>query len=243
MLRRGMLAASTSGGGGGDLYDEIMADNPYFYLRLADESDAVALNEVGPPHGAYYGNVVLGGAPLYEGGPPSYTSLDAGGRGYFPGSAFPGTLEPALTLGVVVSLVDTTGVHQLLTRDRSALGFGNRFWQWRTNGANMEFVKITGGTASFARPHGMAAGEPAIVHLRITPDGLVSLFVNGSRLGVAQSIPGGNYGSNDLSELAVGNRGAASEARPGDHFSEAFGVFAALSDARILAHAQAGGFA
>ncbi len=231
-----------AGGGGGSLRDEIMADNPLFYLRLGEASGTVAENETSATEGGYFGTSSLGNSPLYTGGPTSYGPADASARAYFPGGALGGFTS--MTLGVIVKLAALTDSRYLITRDRSSvIGSGNRYWQWYVNGANVTFTKIGGSVQAYSVAHGgITAGVPVMVHVRVTAAGAVTHFVNGSPLGTG-AVSLLDYGNNGNAEVAVGNRGAANDGRIGDRFSEAFLIASDISDARILAHAVAAGFA
>jgi hypothetical protein len=228
---------------GPTLYDQIMADSPLIYLRLGEASGTTAVNAAGGTNGAYYGMVSLGNPALYTGGPTSFSPADGAGRAYFPGTAMPGGISE-ITLGVVFRPTALTGLRYLVTRDRSTVvGTGNRFWQWRINGPNFDFIKITGGTQQISAAHGLVAGVPAIVHARVTSAGAVTMFVNGSSVGGGNVTASISYGAPDNAEVAVGNLGASNSATVGDRYSEAFVIPTAISDARSLAHAPAGGFA
>lgn len=234
MLRRLMMAVGTSGP---TLYAELMADSPWLYMRLGEASGATAENEVGTPEGSYSGSVSLGNAALYSGGPTCYSPSSNTGRVTYVSGAGASS-SAAATFVLVYKPSSVTGIHQLLTRD----GAGGRFYQWRTNGANMEFVKITGGVDTKSVAHGMTAGVACIVHVRVTSGGVVTFFRNGASLG-GGTLASASYLTNDGTGFYVGNRGAVNEAVTGDQFSEAAAFASSLSDARILAHAQAAGFA
>ena len=236
MLRRAMMA------GGPTLYAELMADSPWLYMRLAEASGTVAENEVASrPEGSYPvgGGVSLGNAAIYTGGPTCYSpSANTGFAVYSPGGSEASSSD--MTLVLVYKPSSVTGVHQLLSRDTSS--GGTRYYQWRTNGANLEFVKITGGVDTKSVAHGMTAGVACILHVRVTSGGVVTFFRNGASLG-GGTMAAATYLNNSGSGFYVGNRGGVNEAVTGDKYSEAAAFAGALSDARILAHAKAAGFA
>lgn len=234
MLRRAMMA------GGPTLYEEIMADSPWLYMRLGEASGTTAQNEVASrPEGTYSGSISLGNAAIYTGGPTCYSpSANTGRAVYVPGGSEASSSN--MTLVMVYKPSSVTGVHQLLSRDTSS--GGTRYYQWRTNGANLEFVKITGGVDTKAVAHGMTAGVACILHVRVTSDGVVTFFRNGASLG-GGTMAAASYLTNGSSGFYVGNRGGVNEAVTGDKFSEAAAFAGALSDARILAHAKAAGLA
>lgn len=236
MLRRGMMAAV---GGGLTLYDEIMADSPWLYMRLGEASGTTAENEIASrPEGTYSGSVSLGNTAIYTGGPTCYSPSANTGRAQYVANGSEGSASN-VTLAVVYKPSSLSGIHQLVSRDTS-LG-GTRFYQWRTNGANLEFVKITGGVDVAIVAHGMTAGVACILHLRVTSGGVVTFFRNGAALG-GGTIAGATYLDGSGTGIYVGNRGGANEAITGDRYSEVTVFGSSLSDARIAAHAAAAGF-
>lgn len=234
--------AYATGGGGATLYDEVMADSPLFYFQMGEASGTTAVNAAGGTDGAYFGGYTLGNAALYAGGPTSYAVSVNTGRAYFPGASMPATMNE-MTMGCVFRPSSVTGLHHYQTRDRSHFATSSaRMWQWLNNGANMSFTKITGGTATVNAAHGMTAGTAYIAHARVTSGGVVTLFVNGASIG-GGTIASANYGGAGDAEVEIGNRATTNEGIVGDRYSDAFLITSALSDARILAHAQAAGFA
>lgn len=228
------------GGGSGSLYSEVMADSPWMYLRLGESSGSTATNEVGGTNGVYQGSYTLGNAALYSGGPTCYGPSSTTGRVTLAPAAIPTLNE--MTIACIVKFPSLSGIHQIIVRDRNTMSTGNRYFQWRINGSNMEFVKITGGTATVSAAHGMTAGVACMLHVRVTSAGAVTMFRNGVAISAGLSVAAANYGSSDAAEMTISNRGASSEAVSGDQYSEAACFASALSDARILAHAQAAGF-
>ncbi len=227
-------------GGVGPLYTEIMADSPWMYLRLGESSGSTAVNEVVGTNGAYQGSYTLGNSALYVGGLTCYGPSSTTGRVTLAPGAIP-TLN-AMTIGAIVKFNSLSGVHQIVVRDRNTSSTGNRYFQWRINGTSMELIKITGGTATVSATHGMTAGVACMLHVRVSSGGAVKMYRNGVAISSGLSLAAANYGSSDAAEITIGNRGASNEAVSGDQFSEVFSFATDLSDARILAHAQAAGF-
>jgi hypothetical protein len=222
--------------GGLSLFAEVMADSPFMYLRLGEASGTNADNEVGATDGTYSGSYSLANAALYSGGPTSMAITANTGRCTWPGTSVPALNQ--MTIGCIVRPNAVTGIRQLISRDIDA---GTRFWQYRTNGANLEFVKITGGVQTVSVAHGMSATTAYILHARVTSGGSVSLFKNGALL-TTGSVTAANYGGSAATNIVIGNRSTNNEGQTSDRFSECFVIATAISDARILAQAHAGGF-
>lgn len=223
---------------GGPLYDAIMADSPFMYLRLGEASGTVAANAAGSTNGTYGNSYSLGNTALYTGGPTSYSATGSGGRVLFPQSAIPGTLNE-FTLGVIAKIPAFTGTHQIISRD---LGPSARYWQWTLTGTTMNFVKIKTSVQSGSASHGATAGTACMFHLRVDSSGNVKMYRNGVAFSSGLTVTAVNYGGGASGAISIGNRDGVNEAISGDVFSEAFACATALSDARIAAHAAAAGF-
>jgi hypothetical protein len=237
----GFIAAGAmgqGGGGGGTLFDEIMADSPFVYLRLGEPSGTVANNEAGATDGAYAG-ISLGNAALYTGGPTSM-GMTATGTG---NCSWPGASVPplnALTIGLIFRANAISGIRHLVAMDKD---YGaSRHFQFRLNGANIDWIKIAGGVQSVSAPHGLSAGTPAMIHVTVTSGGSVKFFANGAQVGTTQAVSAVNYANAVVSALTIGNRYQENEAQNLDRFSEMFMCATAISDARVAAHAAAAGF-
>ncbi len=228
-------------GGSASLSSLISADSPAYWFRHAEASGTTMKNEVGAD-GAYLGSgVALGSAALYSGGPKSVRIPAVAGSGY--GQKAGGTLPSltAMTLMTIVKFTSLDGVYRgLLSCDSGA---SDRMWQWRMIGATMEFVRIAnfvGPTETIGFSTGFSTGTPYMVHLVITTGGAVTFYVNGVSAYTTTITPA-NFGS--VTEfLQVGFMSGGGGAYANAFFSETALFPAALSGARVAAHAAAAGF-
>ena len=221
------------------LYDEIMSDNPFMYLRLGEASGTNANNENGATDGTFSGTHTLGNTALYSGGPTCFRVTGTDGRCAWPGASIPSLTQ--LTLGVIYKPSSSSGIRHIFTIDQDS--GGSRRFQFRYVGTNLDWIKIVGGVESVPRTNGMSVGTAYLLNVTITTGGLVKLFVNGSQIGSNATIGAVDYGGSSATDLVIGNRGTHNEGQSTDEFSEAYAIATAISDARILAHAQAAGFA
>jgi hypothetical protein len=237
-------AMGSGGGGGGALYDLVMSDLSSFggfYLRLGESSGTTAANEAGSPSGTFSGapsTITLGNPALYPGGPTAMAVVTNHGRVSFPGTSVPAL--NSMTLGMVVKLPAVTGVRPIITRDDNGFG-ATRFFQFRVNGSNLEFIKIVGGVEVVARAHGMSAGDAALLMVTIATGGTTKMFKNGAKLGADAAHSGANYGGSNATEIQGGNFYNSNFGVPGDQFSEMFVLAGELSEARVAAYGTAVG--
>lgn len=237
LAHRGLLQSSGEGGGGTTLAGMVLADVATFggvYLRLGEASGTVAENEAGTTEGSYLNTPSLGNAALYTGGLTSMRTTAGNQAASFPVAGIPATMEQ-MTLGVIVKPAALTGLRHLVNRDSDA--GGGRRWQFRLNGANVEFVKIPAGAQTVSAAHGMSAGQAHLLMVTVTAGGTVKLFGNGISLGSGSVTPLTNYGGGGL-DLLVGNRGLLIEGTD-NTYSEAFLIFADLGDARVAQYGTA----
>lgn len=221
------------GGGAATLRDAILADSPAFYYRMAETTGSAAVNETGGASGTYT-SVTLNQAPIYTGGPVSARLNGGTANMAIPASVL--TSAPELTLMCVLKPQSVTGVQSIITRDPSS----PRYWQWRLNGTALEWVKIVGGIATVTAAGTVALNTAAILHVVVNAAGQVSLYKNGALVNSATTAPA-NYGSASVPIRVGYDSGPAAGLNA--FISEPAGFAAALSAARVLAHAQAGGFA
>lgn len=239
MMIVGQRIAANSAGG--TLFDEIMADSPFMYLRLGESSGTTANNEAGATDGTYSGSWTMGQAALYTGGPTCVeVNADSTSRVLWPESGIPGTM-PALTLGCVFQSPMAGSTTMLICRDRDS--GGSRYWQWRIESTNIRWIKIAGGVEAVDRAHGLSANTPYILHVTVDSSGNVKLYKNGVQLGSTGTITAQDYGgAGSTTDIAIANRAAGSDALDDMKYSECFAIASAISDARIAAHAAAAGF-
>lgn len=226
-------AAATGTG----LFDLIMADitsaGGGIYLRLNETSGTVADDQASTTNGTYNG-VVLNNSAIYPGGPVCMRTDSSGDYCSFPGESVP-TLN-SMTLGLVVKPAAISGLRFLISRDSDS---GGRYWQWRMNGNNFDFIKLVTSTQTVSVAHGMSAGTAYLVMATISSGGSVKLFRNGTKL-TTGSISAANYGGSAARKVMVGNRESASEATD-NYYSEAFVIATELSESRVADYATASG--
>lgn len=124
--------------------DAVLALNPLFYLRLGEASgttaeDATANNR----DGTYAGGVTLGAAGLIASDPDTAVTLNGGsGKVTVPFGSWMDQVDITIVAWIKTS---ATGVRLIVDRDG---GVSERVFQFRQNGAALEFVKIGGVGAS-----------------------------------------------------------------------------------------------
>lgn len=216
-----------------DLPTEILADSPNFYYRMNEPSGASANNETGGADATYSG-VTLNQAPLFVGGDPCIRLTGGVEFVSIPASLL--TSAPSLTLMCVISPVSVTGTQSVITRDN---GSSLRFWQWRMNGTDLEWVKIVGGVQVVTATGIMAIGVATMLHVVIDSSGNIELFQDGVSVHT-DSMAAADYGD-ATKEIRVGyDNGPAVGLNA--YICEVAGFSAALSSARVAAHAAAAGF-
>lgn len=248
-MSMGFFAAGAMGQGGSTpppgsaFYDAIMAHSPFMYLRLNEASGAIAANSGSGPDGAYSGSYVLGNAALYPGGGTSYLISGSDARASFLGANVP-SLATGLTLGIVTKIASTSGIRYFINRDNAGSGAGTRHWQFRNDGANIDFLQNKSGLSRILRPHGMSAGDTVFVSATYDPiAGVARVFKNGSQLGLPAAFATGiDLGGDFASSIVVGGFYSYNDAKSGDYHSEAFCVAGVLTPSQIADIAAAGGF-
>lgn len=187
---RGLLLQGEAGGAASALYDTIMALGPVNYWRNAEASGSIMVDEVADD-GAYFGAVSLGNDPLY----PDGATVAGGNFGpsiFGSSSVVPASLT-AMTLITIVRPTALSGVRLLgVQRDESGT-FGARFYQWRSNGTDMEFVKIIGGVTTITAPAVLAADNTFLLGIEIGATGNYAMYRNGAAVKTG-TIAAGNYG-------------------------------------------------
>lgn len=223
----------SGGGGGGTLYDEIMADSPALYYRHAEASGSTMVAEVGT-NGSYISSPPLGQTPLYTGGPTCFLASSSryGEVGF---DSFPMALT-AFSIVTVAKFNNLTGFRGIISRDT---GGGDRKWQWRMNGTQMEFVKIVGGVQTAVQAAALTQGISYIIGLTVSAAGQVKFYVNGANI-FTGSVSAANYGSSST-EIEIGYMTGGGGATADAYFSESAIFSTVLSADRMTAYATASG--
>ena len=185
---RGLLLQGGGGGGGGSLYDEIMADSPVHYWRNGEASGSVMVDEVAAD-GVYFNAVTLGNPALYPGAGAPTCAGNFSGSNYGESSVTP----PALTSMTLLSVVELTSASGYQPIGPNRDNNGTRIFQWRSDGANLEFVKIVGGVATISQASVFTAGVPALIGLTIDSSGNYVMYKNGASI-KSGTISAANYG-------------------------------------------------
>lgn len=182
-----------------------MAQSPIHYYRNGESSGTVMMNEVGP-NGGYSPGLSLGNTPLY---PTGLTSVG----GNFSGSALaatavgsiPSTLT-AMTLITIVRPTDLTGVHMIgFSADN---GVSQRKFQWRSNGTDIEFVKIPGSVITITAPSMLATNTTYLLGFEVDASGNYAMYRNGVQIKTGTITAGTNYG--DVDQFSLGYSSGAS---------------------------------
>lgn len=217
---------------------EVLADSPFGYWRHDEASGGTSADEMGAYPAIWAGSGwTRGASPLLTTG----YSIALGGAAY---ATISGAPRPAaITVESLVVVASTGVIASVMDRDDG--GVVDRAWQFRTTaGGGVEFLWWTnGGGPYFATSAGslITAGVP--FHLAATYDsGSAKVYLNGTQV-ASQSCPSSPLltGTTGVMTLAA-TQGGAYQKLDG-RLDEQAAYSSALSAARILAHAQAGGFA
>lgn len=217
-----------------DLPTEILADSPAFYFRLNEPSGTTANNETGGAD-ATYADATLNQPAIYPGGDPCIRLNGSVQWVDIPASLL--TAATALTLECILSPQSVTGIQSIITRDN---GGSDRYWQWRLSGADLQWVKIVGGVQVVTATGVAAINVPTMLHVVIDAAGGIELFQDGVSVHT-DTMAAADYGSASK-EIRVGYDNGPS-AGLNAYICEVAGFSAALASSRVLAHAQAAGFA
>lgn len=210
----------------------ILSLSPTYYFRHSEPSGAIMVNQVGA-NGNYQGSPALAQPPIYTGGPSCMLSTTLK-YGETAGGIFPASTS--ISIMTIVKFNTLSGTRSIISRD---LGGAARSWQWRTNVAAMEWIKIVGGVTTTTAAAIFVAGTAAHVAVTVSTTGTVKLYKNGIQVATAV-IAAANYGgTNDV--LQVGTFAGATGADA--YFSEsAAWCDTELTAGNILACATAAGF-
>lgn len=210
---------------------EVLADAPRAYWRLGDASGTTMTDSSGNArHGTYFGSPTLGTVGLLTGDGDTAITFD--GIDDFGHLADATWMDTGSALTVEAWIKTTaTSIRQIISRDD---GSGSRSFQFRTNGASLEFVKIASGTV--VSTISTTINDGVRHHVVATYDGAnIRLYKDGTL--VQTTAATGSLDSDDV--LRVGHRGTGSEFFSGVIDEVAY-YGTALSLARIQAHYTAG---
>lgn len=261
MLRRMMMAASSGGGPMGDLVGEIMADSPWGYWKLDESPSDAATYGAQDSSGNGRHLTVFNGSPtfgvdeLFPGGGTAMRVVKTGAGnkvgsgnntyGAAVETAFNG--NKALTICAVVKLASLGGA--LVHVGNYQLSGSQGFWMSTDANGALALGAFTEASwsAVLSSNGAVSAGVPAIMHVVRAVGGGVSIYKNGALIATGTiGSPRAQAGTGS-GGMRVGVGGANSSTNVADGTSadiQHAAVFAsALSPERVLAHAQAAGFA
>lgn len=248
-MSMGFFAAGAMGRGAApsvSLYDAIIADSPYWYLRLNDASGTTAAGSVSSRNGTYTAfGVSLGQAALYPAGPTSVLVNGSGAGVDVANANMPSNYSVFSFACVYQRVGSSTGTRQILTHGNGG-STGDQAWQFRVNSSSLEFVKVTGGVAVYTTGASIEAGaDPVLLGVDVAVDGSnrrLTVYVNGSSVYTTTFSPANfNAGTNGV---GIGRFFGGSFSSETNHrFSEVAFFDHAIGAARHAAYAAAGGFA
>lgn len=251
----GLARIPSAGGGGGSLYDEIIADNPWAYYQLGE---AAAPSEFADSSGNGYdltnivATVTAGGTGLVS--PGTSTDFD-GTSGYISSTnnefgtdtntAFSG--DKPVTIVMVVNLDAFSDKVLFSIGNISVAGSRGIFVQSLASGA----VRFQMYTSSFkfvdTSASALATTTTAIIHCRRTIGGTGSIWVNGVNLtsgstDLSGSIEAAASSSSGGNRIMLGALSASAVSNFTNGRLQHVAIFdSALSDARIAAQVTASG--
>lgn len=194
-----ILRNAKSGAGpdyGALVYAQIMAQGPVNYWRNADTiGSGIMVDEVNS-NGIYYGGVGLAITPLYSGG-----LTVAGDNFSLTGilgfsSATPSSMT-SMTLLTIVRPTNLSGLKLLgVQRDENG-SYGARFFQWRSSGADMQFLNTGAGGFTLTATSVLAINTTYLLGFEINSSGAYAMYVNGAavKTGVASAYDYGGAGA------------------------------------------------
>lgn len=229
-----LLGASESGGNAGfaGVMGALSAHSPFMLFGLDDEEGTVAANSGTGPDGVFSGGLVLDTPPVVDGAAASYGVTDPTGRASYPGAAVP-ACPGGLTIGAFLRLGPAGGQHQIVCRDDGGFG-AQRFWQFRVDGPNIDFIQIRNGVTSLTRPHGTTAQDLRFCVATYAPDGTARIYVNGAQAGSAGSFAAGIDLGGPGIPVIVGNFEGYSDGKAGDRFNVGFAIGRPLSAKEVM---------
>ena len=235
MIPLGVLAGSARVGSA-SYYDEVMADSPVCYWTHDETSGATSTDAAGNYDATWTGTYTRNATPLLSEG--KAVSLTRAGYA----TAALGTLSPtAITVESVISIATTIGQSVLDRDDNDSI----RSWQFRVTAAlKVEFLWWTVSDGPHFCTGATTLSTGTAYHIAATyAAGVARVYLNGTQDATTSATNANLKGV----DLALGIGATAVSVYPLPKFDGTIDDQAiystALSAARILAHAQAGGFA
>lgn len=216
----------------------VLADSPRWYAKHNESVNATGCVNYGSAGtGTYVTKLSNSAAPIFTGGDLCWNNT-ASDYCNITFDALPaGTDE--FTLEIVVNENTLSSFQALIDRDPES---GTRIWQWRlTNTGSMEFIRLIGGVQTISAAAVVTAGTTAILGVRLKTDGELTLWKNGAIVATGTMPTGLEWGSGSLG-LRVLRRLQGDSANNAKCAASIIYDYA-LSDARMLVHAQEAGLA
>lgn len=182
-------------GGASTLNALILSQGPVNYWRNGETSGTAMVDQVAA-NGTLQGGPTLGNTALYPGA-GALTSMGGNFSSTIYGfsTAVPSSLT-AMTIIGIVRPTNVTGIHPIgVLRDD---GSSSRKFQWRSNGAALEFVKITGAVETVSQASMLAINTTYLLGFEVNSVGAYTMYRNGVAVksgNVAAADYGGGAGS------------------------------------------------
>lgn len=178
----------------------VLASLPRWYYRLDEVTGSTAANQTGGLPGSYLTTFTLAQPPLRPAGGTSVAFNGSGSGVDIPASLFQSLSTSELSLITIVKPGALTGARQIVSMDQGSNS--SRRWQWRLNGANVEFIKTTGTIQTVSAAHGMTAGMPYLLGLDVSSLGVVTFYRNGTEIPLGSVAPA-EYSAPSSSPLSM----------------------------------------
>lgn len=195
----------------GSFYAQVMAQGPVNYWRNGETSGTAMVDQVAA-NGILQGSPTLGNAALYPGA-GALTSMggnfSASIYGY--STAVPSSMT-AMTIIGIVRPTNLSGVHPIgVLRDD---GSTSRKFQWRSNGAALEFVKIVGAVETVSQASMLAINTTYLLAFEVNSGGAYTMYRNGVAVKSGSMAPA-DYGGGAGSPWQIGYSAGAAASMAG----------------------------
>ncbi|QKW95563.1 central tail hub [Stenotrophomonas phage vB_SmaS-AXL_3] len=215
----------------------VLADNPTWFAKHNEAVDStVAVNYGTGAAGTYVPKLSNSAAPIFVGGDVCWNNSSSDYCD-IPAACLPaGTDE--FTLEIMVNEAVLNNYQALIDRDAEGVV---RKWQWRLDASGVQnFIQIISGVSTVSGA-GASVGATCLLGVRVKTDGECTIWKNGAVV-TTGSVPTGLDWGHDTTGLRVLRRIQGDSANTGKCAASIIYDYA-LSDARMLVHAQEAGLA
>jgi hypothetical protein len=177
----------------------ILADTPTAYYRLGEASGTTMTDSSGNARDGSYSSVTLGVTGLLVGDPDTAVTYSGAtsSHGDVTWAAWMNTA--AETVECWIETTTASGVQLLICRD----SLGQRNYQFRLNGSNLEFITINGGAGVVTAAQAVSVSDGVPHHLVATYDASnIKLYVDGALVNTTAAVGGLSGGG---CNLMIGN--------------------------------------